>query len=135
VAFSLAAEHTSRLHREQREARRRYHTNWHELLREFPRVSVFRSEWATPHILTFAYPPLPGEVILHHLEQAGLYVSTGAACSTRKREPSHAMLAAGMSEAEALSAVRLSFSVHNTEAGQARVFPAFRQAMENLAAL
>jgi cysteine sulfinate desulfinase/cysteine desulfurase-like protein len=47
-------------------------------------------------------------------------------------EPSEVLLAVGMSEQEALSAVRLSFSIHNTPAGLERVFAAFRRAMDKL---
>ncbi len=83
-------------------------------------------------MISFSLPPIPGEVILHHLEAEGLYVSTGSACHTRSAEPSPVLLAVGMSGQEALSSVRLSFSIHNTPAGQERVFAAFRRAMGRL---
>ena len=132
VAFSHAAEEVSAMHREQRAARQDYHRQWLALLAEFPRIRPFAGEQGTPFIINFSLPPIPGEVILHHLEQEGLYVSTGSACHTHNAEPSPVLLAVGMSEQQALSSVRLSFSIHNTPAGLERVFPAFRRAMEKL---
>ena len=132
VAFAHAAREVSALHREQRQARAEYHRRWLAFLAEFPRLRVFRSPHATPFVVSFSLPPIPGEVTLHHLEQEGLYVSTGSACSTRKTEPSHVLLAAGMSEQEALSALRLSFSIHNTPAGLDAALAAFRRAMKKL---
>ena len=76
--------------------------------------------------------PLPGDVVLQHLGAQGLLVSAGSACSTRQPEPSHVLLAAGMSERDALSSIRLSFSVDNTLDGLADVFAAFKRAMDKL---
>jgi cysteine desulfurase len=135
VAFAHAAERSTALHAEQRRMREAYHARWLEFLAGFPALRVFRSPAATPFVVSFSYPPLPGEVVLHHLEAEGLVVSTGSACSSRKPEPSHVLLAAGLSEQEALSSIRLSFSLHNTLAGLERVLPAFGRAMERLARL
>ncbi|MCH9045558.1 MAG: cysteine desulfurase [SAR324 cluster bacterium] len=135
VAFSLSAERTAALHAEQRKARAEYHGRWLDFLAEFPRLRVFRSPAETPFVVHFSFPPLPGEVVLHHLEQEGLLVSTGSACSSRKVEPSHVLLAVGMAEQEAVSSIRLSFSVYNTLKGLESVFPAFRRALAKLARL
>ena len=132
VAFAHAAREVSALHREQRGEREACFRGWLEFLAEFPRLKVFRSPAATPFIINFCNPPIPGEVTLHHLAEQGLLVSTGSACSTRKPEPSAVLLAVGMSEQEALSSIRLSFSHSNTLAGQTEVFAAFRRAMHKL---
>jgi len=39
----------------------------------------------------------------------GLMISAGAACASGKPEPSHVLLAAGLSESEALGTIRVSF--------------------------
>lgn len=132
AAFALAAERTAALHAEQRPMRAEYRRRWLEFLEGFSALKVFRSPAATDFIVHFSYPPIPGEVVLHHLEEQGLLVSTGSACSTRKPEPSHVLLATGMSERDALSSIRLSFSVHNTLDGLAGVFAAFGKAMDKL---
>ncbi len=135
AAFAAAAPRVAAIHHGQSAERGAYHRNWLALLGEFPLARVFRSEAETPFIINFHVAPVPGEVALHHLEAEGLYVSTGSACSTRRPEPSRTLLAVGLSEQQALSSLRLSFSIHNTVAGQERVFPAFRRAMEKLAKL
>jgi cysteine desulfurase len=132
LAFALAAARAAQAHRALREERAAYHARWIGFLGEFPRVRVFRSEAATPFIVHFTHVPVPGEVTLHHLEQEGLAVSTGSACHTSRPEPSEVLLAVGMSEREALSAVRLSFSIHNRLGDLERVFPAFQRALTRL---
>ena len=132
VAMGEAATRSTARHREQRGEREACFRGWLEFLAEFPRLKVFRSPAATPFIINFCNPPIPGEVTLHHLAEQGLLVSTGSACSTRKPEPSAVLLAVGMSEQEALSSIRLSFSHSNTLAGQPEVFAAFRRAMHKL---
>ena len=132
VAMGEAAAGSTARHREQRGEREACFRGWLEFLAEFPRLKVFRSPAATPFIINFSNSPIPGEVTLHHLAEQGLLVSTGSACSTRKPEPSAVLLAVGMSEQEALSSIRLSFSHSNTLAGQPEMFAAFRRAMHKL---
>jgi len=135
LAFALAAERSAREHHAQRDERAAYHARWLAFLAEFPRLRAFRSEAATPFIVHFTHAPVPGEVTLHHLEAEGLAVSTGSACHTARPEPSGVLLAVGMPEREALSAIRLSFSVHNRLVDLERVFPAFRRALDKVARL
>ncbi len=135
VAFSLAAEQTAAALRAQAGLRAEYHAAWLAFLDAQPRVRLYRSPAQTPYIVHFAYEGVPGEVVLHHLEQEGLLVSTGSACSSRKAPPSPVLLAVGMDEARALSSIRLSFSRHNTPDGLPAVHAAFQQALERLARL
>ena len=135
AAFALAAARSAAMHAAQQGERKEYRRRWLDFLAEFPQLQVFQSPAATPFIVQFSWPSIPGEVILHHLEQEGLLVSTGSACSSSKSEPSHVLLAAGMAREEALSSLRLSFSVHNTLEGLQAVFPAFRRAMDKLGVL
>ncbi|MCZ6534302.1 MAG: cysteine desulfurase family protein [SAR324 cluster bacterium] len=132
VAFAHAVRRAAAIHRGQRQMRAAYHSLWMEELQAHPRLKPFHSGQATPFVISFRLDDVPGEVTLHHLEQEGLFVSTGSACSTRKPEPSQVLLAVGMREAEALATVRLSFSLHNTVDGLERVFPAFRKALAKL---
>ncbi|MBQ3122556.1 MAG: aminotransferase class V-fold PLP-dependent enzyme, partial [Firmicutes bacterium] len=55
-----------------------------------------------------------GEVILHTLEQSGIYVSTGSACSSNKKGQSHVLTAMGLKDKEIEGAIRFSFSEENT---------------------
>jgi len=68
----------------------------------------------SPYILNISFLGTRGEVLLHQLEQNGIYVSTGAACSSNKKGKSHVLAAMGRSEKEIDGALRFSFSEFNT---------------------
>lgn len=67
-----------------------------------------------PSVLNVSFLGTRGEVILHTLEQDGIMVSTGSACSSGKKGRSHALTAMGLSDKEIEGAVRFSFSEFNT---------------------
>ncbi|MCL2817891.1 MAG: cysteine desulfurase [Clostridiales bacterium] len=69
---------------------------------------------SAPHILNVSFPGVKSEVLLHHLEREGIYVSSGSACSSNKKQPSHVLLAMGLPAALADSAIRFSFCHENT---------------------
>ncbi len=54
------------------------------------------------------------EVLLHTLEEFGVYISAGSACSSHKRKPSATLTAIGLSRADVESTVRFSFCEENT---------------------
>ncbi len=68
---------------------------------------------SSPGILNVSFLGCRGEVLLHSLEQRDIYVSTGAACSSRKKG-SRVLAAAGLAAPVIDSAIRFSFSEFNT---------------------
>jgi cysteine desulfurase len=60
------------------------------------------------------FPGCRGEVLLMALDEAGVCVSTGSACSSGSQRPSHVLTAMGLPEAEARSALRFSLSRYTT---------------------
>lgn len=69
---------------------------------------------AAPHILNVSLPGVGGEVMVHALEQEGVLVGTGAACSSKKREMSPTFAAMGVPRWAAESALRFSLGLMNT---------------------
>ena len=67
-----------------------------------------------PQILSISVMGVRSEVLLHSLEERGIYVSAGSACSSHKRKPSATLVAMGMSKDQIESTVRLSFCEENT---------------------
>lgn len=65
-----------------------------------------------PYIVNVSFKGCRGEVLLHMLEQEGIFVSTGSACSSHKKDTSHVLAAMGRS-AEAEGALRFSLSADN----------------------
>ena len=67
-----------------------------------------------PHILNLSFPGIKGELLVHALEEKGIYVSPGSACHSRRPEPSHVLSAMGLSEEDIEGSLRFSFSSFNT---------------------
>jgi len=68
-----------------------------------------------PHIINISFIGIRAEVLLHALEQRGIMVSTGSACSSRRRRVSHVLTAIGLNHTQAEGAIRFSLSPLNTE--------------------
>ena len=52
--------------------------------------------------------------MLHTLEQDGIYVSTGSACSSNKKGQSHVLKAMGLKDKEIKGTLRFSFGRMNS---------------------
>jgi len=69
----------------------------------------------SPYILNISFANVKAEVLVHHLEEKGIYASTGSACSSRKRIQSHVLEAMSIEQCDMEGSVRFSFSSLNTE--------------------
>ena len=67
-----------------------------------------------PHVVSVSFRGVRSEVLLHALEESGVYVSAGSACSARKPMPSATLRAIGVERALLESTIRFSFSVFTT---------------------
>lgn len=74
-------------------------------------------EEACPSVLNLSFLGTRGEVLLHTLEQDGIFVSTGSACFSNhsSAKGSHVLNAMGLTPKEIEGAIRFSFSEFNTE--------------------
>lgn len=85
------------------------------LKKEVEDVVIVSPEGSSPYILNAAFPNVRAEVLLHHLETKNIFVSTGAACSSRKQVLSHVLRAMGIKPEIIEGAIRFSFSSFNNE--------------------
>jgi cysteine desulfurase len=69
-----------------------------------------------PNTSAISFEGVPGEALAIRLDLEGIAVSVGSACSSGTTAPSRALLALGLSRAEARRVVRVSLSRFTTEA-------------------
>jgi cysteine desulfurase len=74
-----------------------------------------------PNTSFLGFPGVEGEALLLRLSQNGICVSTGSACTTGQKEPSHVLRAMGVRSELAQGTIRLSLSRYTTEAEITRV--------------
>jgi cysteine desulfurase len=68
-----------------------------------------------PHTSSIGFASVEAESILLHLDLKGIAASSGSACTTGEPEPSHVLLAMGVSPELAQGSIRLSLGKENTE--------------------
>jgi cysteine desulfurase len=68
-----------------------------------------------PGHASFVFAAVEGELLVCRLDCKGVAASSGSACSTASLDPSHVLLAAGLSHVEAHGSLRLTVSHANTE--------------------
>lgn len=69
-----------------------------------------------PHVVSVSVQGIRSEVMLHALEDKGIYVSAGSACSSNKPSVSATLKAIGVEKQYLDSTLRFSFSLYTTEA-------------------
>ena len=65
--------------------------------------------------INFAFRYIEGEGILMHLDEKGICVSTGSACSSQSLQPSHVLLAIGLPPEVAHGCIRFTLSRFTTD--------------------
>lgn len=70
---------------------------------------------SAPHVISLSFEGVRAEVLLHALEERGIYVSSGSACSSNHPHVSDTLLAIGVPEEFLESTLRFSLSVMNTK--------------------
>jgi len=68
-----------------------------------------------PNNANITFLDIEGEALLLHLNEHGIYASTGSACSSRSLEPSHVILALGLPYEASHGSIRFSLGRHTTE--------------------
>ncbi|WP_455278406.1 cysteine desulfurase family protein, partial [[Eubacterium] cellulosolvens] len=68
-----------------------------------------------PNNAHFRFSGIEGESLLLSLDDRGISVSTGSACSSKKLLPSHVLMALGLNEVQAHGSLRISLGRNNNE--------------------
>ncbi|MFA5985220.1 MAG: cysteine desulfurase family protein [Methylococcaceae bacterium] len=87
----------------------------HALL-EIAGLSIFAyAATRLPNTVQFGVEGFDGEMLLMRLDKKNIAVSSGSACDSGAREPSHVLTAMGVEAQLAKSAIRVSLGIANTE--------------------
>lgn len=80
------------------------------------RINSYDNDDFSPYILNVSFRGVRGEVLLHFLEESGIYISTGSACSSKERARiggSYVLKTLGLTNDEIGGGIRFSFSDDN----------------------
>lgn len=88
-----------------------------------------------PNTSFFAIPNIEGETLVTALDKAGFAVASGSACSSDSTEPSHVLLAMGITPDLARGAVRVSLSDSNSSEEITQFLAALQQQVQRLKGL
>ena len=88
-----------------------------EQVKDIPdlRVNGPKGKKCAPHIISLTVPGVRAEVLLHALEEKGVYVSAGSACASNKPHTSATLEAIRLPRAYLDNTVRISLSEMTTE--------------------
>lgn len=67
-----------------------------------------------PHVVSVSVAGVRSEVLLHALEDKGIYISAGSACASNKPQTSETLKAIGLQREYWDSTIRFSFSIYTT---------------------
>ena len=84
-----------------------------------------------PGFTSVSFPGHPAEGLLHMLDLKGIAVSTGAACDSKNTKISHVLKVINATNDIALSTIRITLGLENTEADVKAILAALRVALMN----
>jgi cysteine desulfurase len=82
---------------------------------EIPDARVNSPDDGLPNTISATFPGVPADALLAGLDLAGIAVSAGSACASGAPEPSHVLLAMGLSRELAAQSLRVSFHASSRE--------------------
>jgi cysteine desulfurase len=112
IAFGAAAENASKHIPQNMERLLRLREFFVNKCADVPSLCMNSPDDATPYICNISVPGYRSQILLNYLSANGVYVSSGSACG--KAKPSHMLKAMGLPPSRVDSAIRISFSKHNT---------------------
>ena len=92
-------------------------------------------EQRLPGACSFAISAIEGESLVLYLDMEGICASTGSACSTGSLDPSHVLMAIGLSHEVAHGSLRLTLGRFNTEQDVDYILEKLPQVVDKLRAM
>lgn len=103
------------------------------LLKEIKDISINGKDASrAPHISNVLFRGVDAETLLIALDEMGIMASSGSACQAKAIEPSHVLLAMGLSKKEVMSSVRFSFGKFTTKEEIDKVLEILPEMVEKL---
>ncbi len=96
------------------------------IVKTIDNIRVNTPEVCAPHILNISFGGIKSEVLLHSLEMQDIFVSSGSACSSHKKEPSYVLTEIGVPGHMIDGSIRFSLSEFTTEEQVDTVIDAIR---------
>ena len=109
MAFKTAIEDFGNIKDNYRHVEQCFNSFVKELDCNFARVNSHHS----PYVLSLSFMGVNGETLVHMMEQKGILISRGSACSSKK-SGNRILENMGLSQGEILGSVRVSFSKYTT---------------------
>ncbi len=104
-----------------------------ELLKsELQQYKFNESENQSPFILSITIPGFTAQTLVQEVDRHRFAISSGAACSSQSTEPSPVLKALGLSDTEAMSTIRISFSEQNTPESCANLAKIIKTAIKDI---
>ena len=88
-----------------------------------------------PGTCSFAFEAIEGESMILMLNMKGICASTGSACSTGSLDPSHVLMAIGLTHQNAHGSLRLSISKYTTEEDVEYIIESVKEVVAKLRAM
>ncbi len=128
VGFGVAAELALQEQSQRTIKLRNLRDRLEQGLAGMPEVTLFAQEAERlPNTLQIGIEGMDGEMLLMQLDRKGIEVSSGSACSSEGKEPSHILIAMGVEPDLARSAIRVSLGLNNSEGDVDRFLKEFKQ--------
>jgi len=116
IGLGKAVEIMSNNFEEERDHVRNLKLYFMDRLKEIEKIRINSpDEYSSPYILNVSFEYVRGEVLLHYLENKGIYVSTTSACSSKGTKKSHVLQELGLTDLQVEGAIRFCLSYEITK--------------------
>lgn len=130
AAFGVAAEISSKAVPEFEHRMKALEHRLSDGIKNEQGIVLNSKEGALPAIVNISVLGIRSEIMLHYLEEKGIFVSSGSACA--RGEKSHVLKAMGYPSDRVDSALRISFGRENSEEDVDMLLAAIKEAMSEL---